>query len=489
MNLACPQCGNRMMVDFKTDRVKCPHCGYIRPDDIGGLEAKEREVKAHGSAPAVQLIYKGEIKGDAMAAFDSGQDALFKGNKQEALNCFQRAADYMPDWPDAHLWIARVSDDEKVKRDELGIVLGLAPNNLEAIRLIMVMDGKLTPEQAAQTVHDNDPRVQQPPDGVAAKAASLICPKCGGDLTVNQLLNRVECRFCGYVAPLPKHASIDGTLLSMALLERKAKPVTWNVGKRIVKCQQCGAEHTIPAGQMSQRCRFCGSTEVIVSDDFGSFTQPELLLPFVFDEARARENIDQALRGLGERLMALFKSNKVDREIVEGVYLPFWVFDAVIEVTRVKSVGGVEEDRSTTTDGQFDVEVCAVKSPPQDLTGQLTPYDLRAAIQYDPHWLAKYPAQMYSVDFDAASLDARAVIADSMQKKYALRVEERLLDMGQDRNNTASMQVYSQVQSMTFRLALLPVWIATLYGAEGETRLAVVNAQTGKTALGRPTAK
>src|SRR5258708_1691269 len=347
-----------------------------------------------------------------MAAFDSGQDALFKGNKQAALDCFQRAADYMPDWPDAHLWIARVSDDEKVKRDELGVVLGLAPNNLEAVRMIMVLDGKLTPEQAAQTYHDNDPQVQQAPDAVSAKVASLICPKCGGELTVNQLLNRVECRFCGYTAPLSKHASTDGTLLSMALLERKAQPVKWSVGGRVVKCQQCGAEHTIPSGQMSQRCRFCGSTQVIVGDALGSFTQPEALLPFTLDDALAKENVEHALHGLGERFVGLFKSNKVEREAVEGVYLPFWVFDAVIEVTRVKSVGFVEEERTTTTDAQYDVAVCAVKSPPRELTAQLGAYDLRAAIQYDPHWLAKYPAQMYSIDFDAASLDARAASAE-----------------------------------------------------------------------------
>src|SRR5258708_15476510 len=213
-----------------------------------------------------------------MAAFDSGQDALFKGNKQAALDCFQRAADYMPDWPDAHLWIARVSDDERVKGDELGVVLGLVPNNLEAIRMIMVLDGKLTPEQVAQTYHDNDPQVRQAPDAVAAKVASLICPKCGGELTVNQLLNRVECRFCGYTAPLSKHASTDGTLLSMALLERKAQPVKWNVGRRVVKGQQCGAEHTIPAGQMAQPSRFSGSPHSILGDARCSFTQPQALL-------------------------------------------------------------------------------------------------------------------------------------------------------------------------------------------------------------------
>src|SRR5207248_270380 len=234
----------------------------------------------------------------------------------------------------------------------------------------------------------------------------------------------------------------------------KAKPVKWNIGKRVVKCQQCGAEHTIPAEQMTQRCRYCGSTEVIVSDALGSFTQPEILLPFYVEQVQAKENIERALHGLGEMFVGLFKSNKVEREIVEGVFLPFWVFDTVIEVIRVKSVGFVEEERIPTTDGQYDVTACAVKSPPRELTAQLGAYDLSVAIQYEPQWLAKYPAQMYSIDFDAASLDARATIADSMQKKYALRVEERLLDSQRDRHHSVSVQVYSQIQSMTFRLAL-----------------------------------
>jgi hypothetical protein len=149
-----------MSLDFKTSRVTCTHCGYIRPDEIWALEGKEREVKQHGAAPYVSLIHKGEVDARAFAAFESAHDALFKGDKTEALRCFHRAVDYQEDFADAHLWIAKVIDDPKTKRDELGIVLTYLPNNLEALRMIMVLDGRLTPEQAAQTYHFNDQRVQ-----------------------------------------------------------------------------------------------------------------------------------------------------------------------------------------------------------------------------------------------------------------------------------------------------------------------------------------
>jgi hypothetical protein len=235
---------------------------------------------------------------------------------------------------------------------------------------------------------------------------------------------------------------------------------------------------------MSQRCRFCGANAVIVTDAVGSFTQPEELVPFQLNEAQAEESVNHALKGLGERLMNLFGHHQIERQTVEGVYLPFWIFDAMIEVTRVRTIDGIEKDRETMTDIRANVAVCAVKSPRPQLTKQLGSYDLTAAVHYEPKWLAKYPAQLYRIDFDAASLDAHAQAADLMRHKYARRVEE--VQDYQSRQHPEIILIYPQVQSMSFRLSLLPVWIATLNIAGGGERLAVVNGQTGKTALGQP---
>src|SRR5438105_1738048 len=116
LNLTCPQCGKRMTMDFSTSTVSCQHCGYVRPDEIAHLEDVTRHAKAQGEHPAVEITYHGEIMPSALAAFETGQDWLFKGDKHEALAAFLRSADYQPDFVDAHLWIAKVCDDPAVKR-------------------------------------------------------------------------------------------------------------------------------------------------------------------------------------------------------------------------------------------------------------------------------------------------------------------------------------------------------------------------------------
>src|SRR5260221_10297285 len=105
--LTCPQCGQHMTLDLQTDRVHCTHCGYVRPDDISGMRAKEAEVQARGHEPAVQFIFKGEIKPSALAAFESGQDALFAGNREETPRAFHRAPEDKDDFTHAYLRIAK----------------------------------------------------------------------------------------------------------------------------------------------------------------------------------------------------------------------------------------------------------------------------------------------------------------------------------------------------------------------------------------------
>jgi DNA-directed RNA polymerase subunit RPC12/RpoP len=487
LNLICPQCGQRMTLDLKTSRVQCQHCGYIRPDEISNLEDKEQAVKAHGTAPDVEITHRGEVHPAAQAAFDTGVECLHDGDRQGALQNFMRALEYQPDFTDAHLWIAKVSDDPQVKRDHLESILVQDPTHLEALRLKMVLDGRLTPEQAAKTYHDNDPQVRQA-GTVAAKATELLCPTCGGQLTVNEQARRVECRFCGYSAPHSESAEPGaGDLLTMALLERKAQPVKWNVGKRLVKCQQCGAEHTIPADWMAQRCRFCGSMEVILSDALASFEQPDGLIPFRITSEQAMQAINGQLGSLGQRIMGFFDTNKVERSVIDGVYLPFWVFDAIVDVTETSTVNFISNS-TTTQDAMMDIAVCAVKSPPPALTGRLVPYAMAEVIPYEPRWLAKYPAQLYCIDFDAASLDARAVVSKFMRDKYKAIADSRMQASrrsSQYNEPAEFVTITSQFRSMSFRLLLLPVWIALLTEVDGDLRIGLVNGQMGRVTLGK----
>jgi hypothetical protein len=45
--------------------------------------------------------------------------------------------------------------------------------------------------------------------------------------------------------------------------------------------------------------------------------------------------------------------------------------------------------------------------------------------------------------------------------------------------------ITSQIRSMSFRLLLLPVWIALLTEVDGDMRIGLVNGQAGRVALGK----
>ncbi|MBZ0276659.1 MAG: hypothetical protein K8I60_10960 [Anaerolineae bacterium] len=488
INLTCPQCGERMTVQFAPDmRVVCEHCGHERGS---GLETKAAEVRAKGQPPAVRITHVGDVNVRARTLFYTGHDYLFQENKEEAIKSFLRAIEMQPDFVDPHLWIARISDDEAVKRDHLGTILAYNPGNIEAMRMLLVLNGRLTPEQAALTYGNHEPEVRQAEEPVETTTTVLHCPACGGDLTVNEEAGKVECRFCGYTAAKPRPSTANGDILVAALLERKAQPVKWVIGERLLHCNQCGAERTIAGNKLSMRCPFCGSNHVIEQDALGSFEQPDGILPFSIPREQAGEAIKQQLKGFGERLKGLFDSNKVSRATLEGFYLPFWVFDAIVQGTRTRIDNGQERrdqfnyrsaapayQQTIFHDAMYDVEVCAVESPPRELTARLGDFDYDNLAAYEPEMLAKYPAELYTLDFDRAALEARSVVSGMMRGRHTRR------DAGDDSNVTIT--VFSNIQSMSFRLLLLPVWVATLIEEDGDIRTALVNGQSGKVVLGK----
>jgi uncharacterized Zn finger protein (UPF0148 family) len=487
MNLTCPQCGKRMLMNFTTNVVACPGCGYVRPDEISQIDQKMQEVKANQQRPAVQITHRGEITPSARAAFDTGLGELYRGNPVAAIQHFKRAIDFQNDFVDAYLWVAKTVTEEQTKRDYLGSVLALAPNHLEATRLLMVLNGRLTPAEAARTVNENNAPEIQKAEAIAAQIKALVCPQCGGHLTLNEQTGRVTCASCGYGAIMPK-GSVGEDSLTMALLERRAKPVKWNIGKRVFQCRQCGAEHTLTAEKLSARCRFCDSQNVIIHDVLDSFEQPHGLIPFSLKAEDARDLIDKHLQSMKERVNEfIFSGNKVaEISTVEGAYLPFWAFDIDVNVTRNRTNHLTlfqEAVPEQWLEIVSDVLIVAVKSIPTRLVDPMTNYDISKAVPYQPNYLAKYPAQLYTIDFDKASYEARGRAMEVMRRRFRPQEERTYQDeMGQERKEI--IRTSAHVQNMMLQLLLLPVWTATLTERDGDVRLALVNGQTGKVSMG-----
>lgn len=480
--IPCPQCAHPLTLNTETGMFRCAECGYKRRETLDEATAR---LSQRGQRPVVSITHRGSVDPRARTLFDNGQDALWRGDKEGAIREFERAIEVQQDFADAHLWIARTSSDERVQRDHLENILANDPGHLEALRMLMVLNGTLTQAQAELSRQERAPTVQQADGAVKAEVTTPICPVCGGGLTVDEESGRVICRFCGYAAPLDtrRHASTGAEALGAALLKRRVQAVKWVVGEHILHCARCGAERTIPARRLSTVCPFCASTQVIEQDALNTFEQPDGLVPFAISEEAAQSAVRERLSGVDQRIAGLFGDNKVKRATMDGVYLPFWTFDALAEVSRTTvdrrmpdryhrgaPARGYENTRFT--DGMVGVTVAAVRSP--GLAAEAGEYDLSAAVAYEPKLLAKYPAALYEIDFDEASLAARTLISEQMRRQH-----------GQSPSREVEVQVFTSVLQMSFTLLLLPVWVATLYERDGDVRPALVNGQSGRVVLGK----
>jgi hypothetical protein len=273
----------------------------------------------------------------------------------------------------------------------------------------------------------------------------------------------------------------------MALIERKANPVRWVIGKRILHCNECGSERTIPATKLAQECPFCGSQQVVQQAAVESLEQPDGLVRFQVSKQQAVAAIQAELQNIRHRIANLFDNNRIAGGTVQGVYLPFWMFDVFTQITVTKTYTGSSRSgqfaaarmpkTETFTDALNNVPVCGVTTPAPALTRKLGKYNLDTMVAYQSKLLAKYPAELYTIDFDAASLDAREVVSQTMRDKHNQR------EVGDEQ---MQISVFSNIQSMNFRLLLLPVWVASMTETDGDTRAALVNGQSGKVVLGKP---
>jgi predicted RNA-binding Zn-ribbon protein involved in translation (DUF1610 family) len=488
---ACPRCGQPIHKSERSGLLMCIECGFIpgvtqvsAPSETFAFD-EPVEDSVSVDLP-MQITYRGDLALRARSLYLDGVAAAGRGAIAQAVDHFHDALDIEPEFVDAHMAIARLSKDIAVQREHLGVALAYDPGNAEALRLWMLVRGELTPEEAARAARGEMPEVRKAESPVATETTALLCSVCGGHMTVDEESGRATCRFCGHVAPEYERVEVGGHSVGAALIARKAQPVRWAVGERLLHCNECGAERTIPATILSMECPFCGSNQVIEHDAVGSFIQPDGLIPFALNERAVVALLKRALDTPMEKLAGLVDDNRVKRASIDGVYVPFWVFDVIVNLRRsmidvrvdqIGRFGGqvVQPRDENFSDALFNLPIQGIRELDEALMQRINSYDFNQVRPYEPGLLAKQPASLYDVDFDAASLSARSHAAQTMRDKHTMP----------DYDSKRTVNVFAQVQSMSFSLLLLPVYVVTLKERDGDRRAALVNGQTGAVALGK----
>ncbi len=323
------------------------------------------------------------------------------------------------------------------------------------------------------------------------------CGNCGADLRFDPGLSRLQCDHCGHTEDIsvPRQSSIREIDISEGLKAQNAQIDMEET--RVSTCPSCNAQIEFDQNVHAKECPYC-ATPVVADTGAHRHIKPAAVLPFALDEDAARNAMTDWLGKLWFAPNGLQAYARKGRRL-NGIYVPFWTFDAqthtrytgergtVYFVTKTVTVNGkpqtrqVPKTRWRRVSGQVqrffdDVLILASQSLPKSHTDGLQPWDLSALVPYAPAYLAGFRAEGYQIELSDGLTEAR----DIMDRIIARDIR---LDIGGDKQRIHTAE--TKVSEVTFKHILLPIWIAA-YKYKGKSFRFVVNAQTGRVQGERP---
>lgn len=327
--------------------------------------------------------------------------------------------------------------------------------------------------------------------------AEHTCPACGAAAEWNPTRGALACPYCGTVVPTETDEAtgeVREIPLAQALREVADEDRGWQAARRTVRCNSCSAVSVLDASTVGGRCAFCGSPELVGYEEIRSPIRPRSLLPFTVDRTKATEAIKAWWKKRWLAPRALSRRALVDE--VQGIYVPYWTFDAAVEADWRADSGTYYYTTETYrgSDGKthtrqkrhtrwrpaaghvshfFDDElVCGSRGIHADLLRGAEPFPTETLIPYDTAYLSGFTVEHYQV----------VLVEAANQGRTEMEAKLRSMCAGQIPGDTyRNLQVAADWQGETFKHVLLPVWVVS-YDYGKRAFQVVVNGVTGTVA-------
>jgi ribosomal protein S27E len=343
----------------------------------------------------------------------------------------------------------------------------------------------------------------QTPSDAAEKIHRYPCPACGAHLVYEPKDGFLSCPYCGHKEAIPTSAEqVQERSFEQYLQIRPDQLAQLASNALEVKCQSCGATVTFTPPEVAGQCDFCGVQIVAQAKSADPILAPEGVLPFRVTQQDANSGLRQWLQSRWFAPSALKQFARPDA--INGVYLPFWTYDANTtsyytgergeyyhvtetysdtdsqgkQVTRTRQVRHTRWHPASgmVTRWFDDVLVAATLSLTQNRLEALEPWDLAELKPYEPAFLSGFRAQRYQVDlpqgFERVKQIAKGVIEGDVRQA-----------IGGDEQRIGN--IATQYSGITFKHLLLPVY-AGAYRFNQKVFQIVVNGRTGEIQGDRP---
>jgi hypothetical protein len=336
---------------------------------------------------------------------------------------------------------------------------------------------------------------------VAAPAAAAAidvyaCTQCGAALMFDPATTSLACDHCGGSTKI-ELASAPVITYDLFGQTAIASLHARDLGAREIECKKCGA-HAIVT-KRADKCAFCAAPMVVDVDQGAATIPPGGVVPFVITGKDAAARFSKWLSGRWFAPGDLVAASRRDR--MDGVYLPYWVFDAqsstayrgqrgrvYYETEHYKDASGNDQTRQveridwTFVSGDVhvastDVLAIASETLPHKLVRKLEPWQPQSALGFDPRFLAGFIAECYRVQPSDGFKTAYEEVIDSQIRRAIER------DIGGDKQRIDDINV--NWDSVRFRHLLLPMWLSAFRYNDKAFHVAV-NASTGEVVGERP---
>ena len=265
-----------------------------------------------------------------------------------------------------------------------------------------------------------------------------------------------------------------------------------------IACQSCGAVLSVDAKVRSTTCPYCASPSIIRRPPTANRPSPTFLVGFVVNHERATRAVRNWMSK--SHLFARSDFKAAVPELTHGIYLPAYLYGAVVSANYSASIGEnyTETETYTTTDSQgksvrrtrtvtktewrplsgqyqcyvVDVIVTASGGVTNAALEAIEPFDLRALRAYNDSfvagWLAEEPTRSKEECFRLAHDETMAMV-------------ERRLQGFMPGDSYRGLQFHANLHNEVIDLVLLPVWSYAVRYAEDRPPVQIlVNGQTGR---------
>lgn len=314
-----------------------------------------------------------------------------------------------------------------------------------------------------------------------AKVLDNKCPGCGAAIHFKPELGKFKCDYC------------DGEYTAEQLkdMEKLRKEDEVEISKNKDKyssyvnynCPDCGAEIITDENTAATFCVYCGNTSIIKNRLSGEFA-PSKIIPFKIEKKKAIEAFKRLRKG--RPLTPREFTNEKNIEKIQGVYIPFWLYDVnvggTIEAKATKVTSWSRGNTHYTKTDYYKIirsgDMSYSKVPVDgstrfnnDMMNSIEPFDYEKLIDYNHAYLSGFLAEKYDVNKDDAFVDAKS------RTLRSTRDEMLSSAIGYTSRSITSDSLESSIKNTMY--VLLPVWMVNVKYKD-KFYLFAMNGESGK---------